>query len=300
MAPPFPSATKKWHSTGYPSISPERPELSAAGKTIVITGGGTGIGAETALYFAKAGAARIALFGRREQPLLDTKARIESEAPSVEVFTAPTDVFKKDQVDAAFDSFLSAGNFKIDVLVSNAASTGPLEGVQNVDPDAFLHTVDDNIGAALYVAQAFLRYAAPNAVVIDVSSNAAHLNFGPYFAAYSIYKWAVIRLWDALGFSNPEMSVFHIQPGVVDTDMNRAAGGVKAMNYEDHVSLPAGFNLWLASPEARFLRGKYLYVNWDVDELKSRADKLEKSAELGIALVGWPFGDANWKPNANF
>jgi hypothetical protein len=55
METPFP--TKTSHKTAYPAISPTRPELTAKGKTIVITGGGTGIGAETALYFAKAGAA---------------------------------------------------------------------------------------------------------------------------------------------------------------------------------------------------------------------------------------------------
>lgn len=63
------------------------------------------------------------------------------------------------------------------------------------------------------------------------------------------------------------------------------------------VSLPGSFNLWLASPEARFLKGKFLYANWDVDELKARAKELEESKQLSIGLVGWPFaGDlGSWK-----
>ena len=60
------------------------------------------------------------------------------------------------------------------------------------------------------------------------------------------------------------------------------------------VSLPASFILWLASPEARFLKGKYLWANWDVDELKARAKEIEEGSELNIALVGWPFGDNNF------
>lgn len=94
--PPFPSPTKTWHSTAYPSIYPSRPELSQKNKTILITGGGTGIGAGTAHAFAEAGAARIALLVRREQPLLDTKASIQQQYPSVEVFTASVDVTKAD------------------------------------------------------------------------------------------------------------------------------------------------------------------------------------------------------------
>ena len=58
------------------------------------------------------------------------------------------------------------------------------------------------------------------------------------------------------------------------------------------VSLPASFNVWLASPEARFLKGKFLWANWDVDELKARAKEIEASTELTIGLIGWPFQNA--------
>lgn len=63
----------------------------------------------------------------------------------------------------------------------------------------------------------------------------------------------------------------------------------------DLVSLPATFNIWLASPESRFLKGKYLWANWDVDELKRRAKDIEATAELSIGLGGWPFHDTDWK-----
>ncbi len=38
MKPPFPSATPTWHNDTYPSFSPSRPELSVAGKAVVIAG----------------------------------------------------------------------------------------------------------------------------------------------------------------------------------------------------------------------------------------------------------------------
>lgn len=66
------------------------------------------------------------------------------------------------------------------------------------------------------------------------------------------------------------------------------------------VSLPASFNVWLASPEARFLKGKFLWANWDVDELKGRTKELESSTQLGIGLGGWPFQDAEWTPTWKF
>ena len=229
---PFPSPTAKYHDNTYPSLSPSRIELSAKGKSVLITGGGSGIGAETARSFAEAGAARIALLGRREQPLLDTKASIESKYSSVEVFIAPTDVTKKGEVDNAFKKFL--GSRKLDVVISNAAVTGPQDAVKDVDTEKFLSAIDINLRGSLNVAQAFLRYATPDAVAIEINSSAAHVNFGPGFSAYSVAKLAVYRLWDSLAFANPKLSIFHLQPGVVDTDMNKEAGGVKAVGFEDH------------------------------------------------------------------
>lgn len=296
MKAPFPSPTKTWHDTTYPSVSPTRPELSATGKTIVITGGGTGIGAETALYFARAGAARIALLGRRLQPLLDTKVSIEKEVPGVEIFAQSADVTKQQEMDAAFDAFISGKNGgKIDVMVAGAAVTGPMESANEVDPEAFLKTIDTNLRGSIYTAKAFLRYAAQDAVVIDINSSAAHVNFAALFATYNAAKLAVYRLWDCLAVANPEMRVYHIQPGVVDTAMNREVGGVEAMGFADDVSLPASFNVWLASPEAAFLKNKFLWANWDVEELKAEAKEIEGSTRLNIALGGWPFGeDINW------
>lgn len=67
----------------------------------------------------------------------------------------------------------------------------------------------------------------------------------------------------------------------------------------DLVSLPASFSVWLASPEARFLKGKFLWANWDVDELKARAKEIEASTQLDIGLIGWPFGGPSWQSNWN-
>lgn len=228
----FPSPTTTFHSKAYPAIAPTRPELSVKGKSVLVTGGGSGIGAETACYFAQAGATRIALLGRREQPLLDTKASILDKFPDIEVFTASTDVTKKTDVDAAFDQFLSGGR-KLDILISAAAVTGPHESITEVDPEGFLQGIEQNLAGSLHVARAFARYASPKATAVNVSSSAAHVNVGT-FTSYSIAKLAVYRLWDMLAFQFPELRIFHIQPGIVDTAMNREAGGIAAAGHEDN------------------------------------------------------------------
>ena len=61
------------------------------------------------------------------------------------------------------------------------------------------------------------------------------------------------------------------------------------------VSLPATFYVWLASTEAKFLKGKFLWSNWDVDELKARSKEIEETQQLNIDLVGWPFASDDYK-----
>jgi hypothetical protein len=74
---------------------------------------------------------------------------------------------------------------------------------------------------------------------------------------------------------------------------------VKLISSHISVSLPADFSVWLASPEARFLKGKFLWANWDVDELKERSKEIQESTQFNIVLGGWPFG-GTWKHKGNW
>ncbi|KAI1182204.1 NAD(P)-binding protein [Nemania serpens] len=289
-APPFPSPTKRWHTKAQPSGSPTRPEVSAKGKSVLVTGGGnTGIGGETARYFAAAGASRIALLGRRPEPLAVNKTYIESNYPGVEVVTFSADVTKQADVEHAFSEFARGG--KIDVLIHAAAAVGPKETVVEADGAAYLDAIQSNIAGAFWVSRAFVQNAAPDAVAVAINSWGAHLSLNNHFSSYCVAKMAVYRLWDTVALANPSLSIFHTQPGVVITEMNLRVGGAKSFENikTDDVTLPASFNLWLASPEARFLKGKFLWCNWDIEELKARAKELQEGTELNIGLVGWPW-----------
>ena len=111
----MPAPVAEWRNDTYPSISPSRPELSAKGKRIVVTGGGAGIGAEIVRSFAAAGATQIAILGRRANLLEATKAKIEKEFGGVNVSTHTGDISKEaDLMKAAKE----IGNW--DVLVMNA------------------------------------------------------------------------------------------------------------------------------------------------------------------------------------
>lgn len=87
-----------------------------AGDTVLITGGGTGIGRATACSMAAAGA-RLVLAGRREEPLAETAELIR--AGGGEAYTFSCDVREPDQVAELVNRTLEACG-RIDVLVNNA------------------------------------------------------------------------------------------------------------------------------------------------------------------------------------
>ncbi|KAL5113572.1 hypothetical protein ACEQ8H_008552 [Pleosporales sp. CAS-2024a] len=299
------SATKAFHKTTYPALDPKRPELSLKGKTIVITGGGTGIGAASAEYFAKAGASLIAILGRREQPLLETKAHIESLHPETSVLALAVDATDKAAVDAAFQDIAAASSSStIDVLVANAAVLGPLAPIADADATAWLKGVTTNLGINLSVTSAFLAHGRPDGIIIETSSNASHMDIAPGFSAYAVAKLATARFYQLVQFEYPQLRVYTVQPGAIKTDMAREAGyqeqnegeasqwlgrGTNLIANYDHVSLAASFYVWLCSPEAEFLKGRYLWANWDVDELMSNKDKILAGEYLRVGLQGWPF-----------
>ena len=52
------------------------------------------------------------------------------------------------------------------------------------------------------------------------------------------------------------------------------------------VELPAHFLVWIASSEAAFLRNKFAWANWDVEELKDRAEEIQGSSLFRVFLSG--------------
>ncbi|KAI0156932.1 hypothetical protein GGR57DRAFT_74840 [Xylariaceae sp. FL1272] len=130
MQPPLPCPVETWHNDTYEAISPTRPELSAAGKTVIIVGGGSGIGRETSLAFTTAGASRVVLIGRTSAKLEETAAKVEvlgGCSSSVHV----ADVTKEDELRAAASEI---GEWDIFILCSGWCPTpAPVTAVKLED-----------------------------------------------------------------------------------------------------------------------------------------------------------------------
>jgi NAD(P)-dependent dehydrogenase (short-subunit alcohol dehydrogenase family) len=222
----LPSLTKLSHSESYPAISPSRPELSVKDKTVVITGGGSGIGASIAKAFAAGGSTKIAIISRTEKRLLATKHAIEEEFPGTEILAIPTDITNAGQVDDAFLKINQAFG-KIDILVCNSGFMPVPQPVLSPDFDVqdWWTAFNTNILGALFTVKEFVKYAAEGAHILHISSCVGHMPpLEAGVSAYAASKAAAAKLFDYIAFENPELHIVNVHPGLVDTDMSRKSG----------------------------------------------------------------------------
>src|SRR6266536_1232588 len=98
------SFTKIYRKGPYLAISPTRPVLSASvkGKTILITGGHTGIGHAIASNFAIAGAAHVIILGRRGHVLEKARNELSTAHSSTEFHAFAVSIVDEKMVGAVF------------------------------------------------------------------------------------------------------------------------------------------------------------------------------------------------------
>jgi len=289
----FSSPTKTWHTSSYPSLTPTQPHLSLSGKTIIITGGGAGIGLSISKSLALASAERLIILGRRESVLASAAKEIASLPNTrTKVYTIPTDVTSKDSVDAAFAEIkrLLPG-VKVDILVANAGYFSGLRPLGTETPEEWSTAFGVNVLGLYLVINAFVAVAPPDATIINISTAIAHLPPWGGFSSYGTTKLAGAKLLDYVAAEHPSFHVVNVHPGqVTETEMSQKARGVERVQLDNHLDdaeLAGDFVVWAASEEARFLKGKFVWVNWDVEELKERKEEIESSNLLKLNLEGF-------------
>jgi NAD(P)-dependent dehydrogenase (short-subunit alcohol dehydrogenase family) len=204
--------------------SPERLDEVAsspkelAGKTILITGAGRGIGAAIADACARAGAKRIALVARTTQELTAVGQHIE--ARGARAWIGPCDLTDLAELREVVDR-LGA----VDVLVNCAGANHP-EPFIDVSEKTFDRLVALNLKATFFASQIVARGMIADTrpgVIINISSQMGHVG-APDRTVYCATKHAVEGLTKALGveLAAHGIRVVSIAPTFVRTAMTAA------------------------------------------------------------------------------
>ncbi|KAK5691543.1 hypothetical protein LTR97_011536 [Elasticomyces elasticus] len=281
----FPSPTKTYHTEAYAAINPALPALSSKGKNVVISGGGSGIGPEIAKAYAISRASSIALLGRTEKTLLSTKTQVESAYPGTKCYFYVADVVDNEAVKRSLADYAMAVG-SLHVLVANAGFMPNPGSITESSPEDWFNAFEVNVKGNYNLTRAFMPHATKDAVILNVTTGALHIPYIPKFSGYTSSKMAAARLFEYLHHEQPDKFVLNVHPGVIKTAMGDKAG-LDGVPFDD-VNLPAAFVVWASSAEAKFLNGKFIWANWDVDELKAMAAKLPESNDFTLGLLGWP------------
>lgn len=200
-----------------------------SGKTVVITGAASGIGAEAARLFASEGAVVFA------SDIDDEGGAALAAEGAGDIRYRHCDVSDPAAIKALMDG-AAAETGGIDVVFNNAGAGGERAGIDEIEPEGWDRTMD-----LLLRSVAFgIRYAVPHmkhrkgASIVNVSSVAA---VGPGYSptAYAVAKAGVLHLTKcaATDLAQHGIRVNAVQPGFINTNIFTSSleltGEVKTM-----------------------------------------------------------------------
>jgi len=241
--------------------------FSLAGKVALVTGASQGIGRETALALAEAGA-KVAVAARNEEKLTALAQEIVSKGG--EALVVKMDVADAEQIKAGFKAVLEKfGN--LDILVNNAAITrdGLALRMKQGDWDAVLRT--NLTGAHLCIQQALgAMMRARAGRIINIASVVAQMG-NPGQANYVAAKAGLIGLTKAIAMeiASRNITVNAVAPGFIETPMTDVLSDKVKEELKTRIPLGrmgagrdvAAAIVFLASDEAGYITGHVLDVN---------------------------------------
>jgi len=259
-----------------PAGSPMLPAGTFAGASVVVTGGGTGLGRAIAVEFARAGAAVGIVSRSAEHRRSGVEAVLAAGGRAVE---AEADVRDAAQVAAAFEA-VEAALGPVRLLVNNAAGNFPVVA-EDLSPNGWRAVTQIVLDGTFFCSQELCRRAraagAPGAIVNVLATQA--FTGGPGMAHTAAAKAGVDNLTKTLAveWAPHGVRVNALAPGLfVHEDMRAELTALRTEGAEvDARRQPAGrlgrlhelgwAATWLCSPYAGFVTGHTLVVdggNW--------------------------------------
>ncbi len=233
------------------------------GKNVLITGASRGLGREMAINLAGAGA-KIALVGRAEAKLEETKGMLETMGVMSKIFLA--DVSKElDVVD--LEKKVSSTMGRIDVLINNAG-TAVRKDVKDFEVSEWQHVMNTNLTGAFMMSKAFCSQMIDSGWgrIINITSIMAHVGSSGR-SAYCASKSGLLALTKcmALELASTGVTVMAISPGFYSTDLTAPLRSDPAKNAALLASTPLGrwgeskdigkIALFICSDAADFMSG---------------------------------------------
>ncbi len=185
-------------------------------KTVLITGGGSGIGLGCALALAKEGC-RVAICGRTDEKLREAAAQFDGEPA---ILTHPCDVADRNDVQRVF-AWVADELGGLDILINSAGINVPNRQIDVLDPadwDRLLAILATGAFNCIHSALPGMRQRG-GGLIVNISSIAGKRAMKLSGAGYCAGKFAMSGMGTAIGLEEREngIHVTNIYPGEVNT-----------------------------------------------------------------------------------
>lgn len=276
-----PRPVKTYHSETYHRIAPTK--FPGKGKTVLVTGGASSIGYAISKAFAEAGVDRVVIVSRSPGPLAKAKAELETTFKDTKIET-----FSASLTDTARIEEILKGVGSIDILVLSAALVHDAAAAKLLSTEDMRSSYETNVIAPFNLVKAYLDLPTPDMgskTIINISAASVQVTL-PGQVGYGSSKAALAEIMQHFAMDHPTndgVRIFSIHPGAIYTQLAERDYSPDALPWED-VNLPAHFCTWLATGEADFLHGRFLWAHWDVDELIALKNKV--AADPFLLKVG--------------
>ncbi|CBX99298.1 hypothetical protein IAQ61_000568 [Plenodomus lingam] len=279
--------TKNAQQDVYPAIDPSLPEHSLAGKVVVITGASRGIGALAMVpAFVKAGVKGMVLLASNAEKLAATELSIRTSNPSIETLTCALDISNTKAVEAAFEQVKQRFGHADFLINAAGAMTGDGPKLHETDPDEWWRNFEINGKGNYLLIRSFLRLLpGPDtpAAIVNISSWQAFFVVPP-LGGYFMSKFILDNLATYVAAEYPNVTAVSMHPGLVLTDMLREP--FRSLFNQDSPELVGGTTVWLCQEKAKFLSGRFIAANWNVNDLLERKDEIVRDDLLKLTLQG--------------
>lgn len=167
---------------------------------------------------------------------------------------------------------------QIDILTLSAAHTSAQDALDQIPLESMEGAYSTNVIGNWNLTKAVLNARenkSKQTVIVNVSSWAAYRPL-PRQAIYGSSKAAFAQLMTEFAKEIDEREVRFVSyhPGAVYTEAASEHFAKEMFEGWEDVVLPGQFVVWLASPEANFLNGRFVWAQWDVDELIAIKEKI--------------------------
>lgn len=163
-----------------------------AGRAILVTGAGRGLGAAISELLAADGA-RIAVADLNEESAASVAERINAQGG--EAVPVPLDVGRDDQVEAALTQTVDRFG-RLDAVINNAG-TDVTTGIRDLTVDQWERVIRTNLTGPFLMARQAMAHLAPGGHIVNIASTAARRAW-PNASAYHASKWGLLGLTQAL------------------------------------------------------------------------------------------------------